>query len=108
MSETTIASHDGRKHTPPPWRFSPSHFEEGPSAVRTLAGWIVCTTASDEDAAFIVRACNSHEALAKALEKIADLARPGQTLGIGSAIDLICDIYNEAADALSLSRGEAS
>ena len=34
------------------------------------------------------------EAAFAALAKIEELARPGQTLGISEAIDLICDIYN--------------
>ena len=38
-------------------------------------------------------------AMEAALAKIEDLARPGQTLGISEAIDLICDIYNVARSA---------
>lgn len=36
-----------------PWWFSPSHIEEGESAVRANDGWIVCTTSSDEHAQLI-------------------------------------------------------
>jgi len=35
-----------------------------------------------------------------ALDRIADLAKPGQELSISEAIDVICDIYNVARDAL--------
>lgn len=38
--------------------------------------------------------------LTNALEEIRRLARPGQTLGISEAIDLICDIYNVADQVL--------
>jgi len=64
------------EHSPLPWRFSPWHLEEGPSAVRTGQGenYIICTTASDEDAAFIVKACNAHAAIAKALDDIEALS----------------------------------
>lgn len=39
------------KHTPTPWKFVPWHVEEGPPAVRSTEGWIVCTTSSDNDVA---------------------------------------------------------
>jgi hypothetical protein len=61
-------------HTPLPWTFSPWHLEEGPSAVRAPAGHIVCTAASDDDAAFIEKACNNHDALVKALKEIVNLS----------------------------------
>lgn len=64
-----------KKHTPTPWKFSPWHIEEGPSAVRAPAGHIVCTTASDADAELIVRAVNAHDDLVKALEKAKEIIR---------------------------------
>ena len=66
--------------TPGPWRFVPAHIEEGESAVRAPEGWIVCTTSSDDDAAFIARAVNAHDDLVAALREIADgcdAYRPG-------------------------------
>lgn len=57
-------------HTPLPWSFVPWHIEEGSPAVRAPAGYLVTTTASDADAAFIVKAVNNHDALVKALERI--------------------------------------
>jgi hypothetical protein len=59
------------EHTPLPWAFSPWHIEEGPSAVRAPAGHLVTTTASDADAAYIVKACNAFPDLVMALEQIA-------------------------------------
>jgi hypothetical protein len=57
-------------HTKLPWRFVPWHIEEDSSAVRSPDGWIVCTTSSDADAAFITRACNNFEELVEALSGI--------------------------------------
>jgi hypothetical protein len=39
-----------------PWKYSPWHIEEGEPAVRSPDGWIICTTSSDENAAFIAEA----------------------------------------------------
>jgi hypothetical protein len=62
------------EHTQTPWRMSPWHIEEGPSAVRTGKDYpedfIICTTASDEDAAFIVKAVNNHDAMIQALDDL--------------------------------------
>jgi len=49
--------------TPGPWRFVPWHIEEGPPAVRCAEGWIVATTASDDDAQFIAAAPDLADAL---------------------------------------------
>ncbi len=53
---------------------------------------------SDSDGDLILMAA-SPDMLA-ALKAIKELAKPGQTLGISEAIDLICDIYNTALKAL--------
>lgn len=39
--------------------------------------------------------------LLEAMNKIADLARPGQKLGISDAIDVLCDIWNVARAAIA-------
>jgi hypothetical protein len=44
------------KPTPGPWKFVPWHIAEGPSEVRAPEGWLVCTTASDDDARLIAAA----------------------------------------------------
>lgn len=49
--------------TPGPWRFVPWHIEEGPPAVRCAEGWIVATTAKDEDARLIADAPVMREAI---------------------------------------------
>lgn len=55
-------------HAPMPWRFIPWHIEEGPAAVRSNAGWIVCATSSDADAACIVHRVNNWDAVVAELE----------------------------------------
>jgi hypothetical protein len=50
-------------YTPGPWRFVPWHIEEGPPAVRCAEGWIVATTAKDEDARLIADAPVMREAI---------------------------------------------
>jgi hypothetical protein len=60
------------RHAELPWKFSPWHIEEGPSAVRCATGYLVCETAGDADAKLIVAAVNSHDALVKALKTIID------------------------------------
>ena len=58
--------------TEKPWKFSPSHIEEGESAVRKDGApldWIICTTASDADAEYIAAACNSIILLLDELER---------------------------------------
>ncbi|MGL5735275.1 MAG: hypothetical protein ACRCYS_10460 [Beijerinckiaceae bacterium] len=59
-----------------PWKFSPSHIEEGPSAVRADDGWIVCTTSSDEHAQLIAAAPEMLAAL-----KVASLWSDGDWVG---------------------------
>lgn len=63
------------EHTPTPWKFVPWHVEEGPSAVRSPAGDIVCTTASDADAQLIEKAVNNHDALVDRVEKLESALR---------------------------------
>lgn len=46
-----------------PWKMSPSHIEEGPSAVRAQGGWLVCTTSSDDDAKAIAACPDLYDAL---------------------------------------------
>lgn len=57
-------------HTPTPWKFVPWHIAEGPSEVRTTqgpgassTGWLICTTAGDDDAEHIVKCVNAHDHL---------------------------------------------
>ena len=74
------------KAAPGPWKFVPWHIEEGPSAVRVSAGWLLCNTSGDNNAAYIAAASpdvilsllseldclrSSNEAMRKALEPFA-------------------------------------
>lgn len=56
------------RHAELPWKHVPWHIEEGPDAVRSRAGYIVCTTAGGADAKLIVRAVNSFDDMLKFIE----------------------------------------
>ena len=91
-------------HAPTPWRFSPWHIEEGPPAVLAPEGWIVCTTSSDGDAAFIVQACNSFDAMRDALkeaERFLDYFAEGRTSFVGAGTPKSCLAQIRAALALA-------
>lgn len=60
-------------------------------------GRVVCRCESKEDAAFIVRACNSHAALVEALEKIVEADERGHVCLFGYA--------QKARAALALAKG---
>lgn len=49
--------------TPGPWKFVPWHIEEGPPAIRCAEGWIVATTAYDDDARLIAASPRLADAL---------------------------------------------
>ncbi len=59
------------EHTPGPWTYAPRHICEGEPEVRAPEGWLICCTASDEDARLIA-AAPDWKARAEAAE--ADLA----------------------------------
>lgn len=80
--------------TPGPWRFVPWHIEEGPPAVRCAEGWIVATTASDDDARFIAAAPRLSDALWSLLVAVGQL---GLTPEQRAAVVAQCD---EASAAL--------
>jgi hypothetical protein len=61
---------EAAKHTPTPWRFVPWHIAGGPSEVRAPEGWLICTTSSDGNAEFIVKAVNAFEANARLIEAL--------------------------------------
>lgn len=65
-------------HTPLPWKLSPWHVEEGPSAARSSCkeNFIICTTASDDDAALIVTAVNERPALLARVAELEAALRP--------------------------------
>ena len=96
------------EHTPTPWRFSPSHVEEGPSAVRTgqtyPEDYIVCTTASDADAELIVKAVNAHDALVETLRLAqgyisydTDIPKADELLNkIGAVLDDVSGLGSDA------------
>jgi hypothetical protein len=87
-------------HTPLPWKFSPWHIEEGPPAVLAPAGHIVCTTAGDDDAAFIVKACNMHEPLVE----IAIVLRQHLSLFCGPDDEIANQIFRIADETIAKAR----
>jgi len=64
----------------PPWRYVPWHIEEGPPAVRAREGWLICTTSSDETAAFIAHASTAAPALADIAEKMLAVCEADEAL----------------------------
>ncbi len=44
------------KHTPGPWSYLPRHICESEPEVRAPDGWLICCTASDDDARLIAAA----------------------------------------------------
>lgn len=98
MSET--------KFTPGPWRYVPWHVEEGPPAVRSSEDWIVCTTASDDDARLIAAAPEMYEAL----ETVAQLLRDhhaDQGAEDGWQNEELRDAWVAARDALAKAEGRS-
>jgi hypothetical protein len=85
-----------------PWRFVPWHIEECLSAVRSQEGWVVCTTSSDDDAAFIVRACNSFDELVSALSRLVNSDMAMREEDEGNVSTDLCFARNVLAKA----RGE--
>lgn len=65
------------------WKYSPSHVEEGPSAVRHKDGWLVCATSSDDYARLIAAAPDMAESLDEAREMLvtARNAYPPDSIG---------------------------
>ena len=95
-------------HSPLPWRCSPPEkgyfptlyipYQLGPEWTNPNGEdiTIVHSQNADADAAFIVRACNSHDALVKALE-----------FAKHNAVDNSETMHTMIDDALKLARGEA-
>lgn len=102
-----------QQHTKTPWRLQhePNYFniqtEEGYAIADTCEyGSVVANRAAN--AAFIVRACNSHDALVEALEEILEHDTPPAKLWSG---DSSCSTYDNprliaAKAALALAKGE--
>lgn len=103
MSQDTHAT-----HTPTPWRYSPWHIEEGEPAVRAPdgeGGWIIATVNSDENAALIVRAVNSHAALIAALRTLIQVEGHGECPVDGLHPD-IAAAWDQARAALALAEAQ--
>jgi len=109
------AAPESEGHTPTPWHtggiFNPGTpdehvtiWSEPPAGCQS--GDEVAQYLTQQDAAFIVRACNSHDALVAALTRVQALSKPGQQLDIHGAIDVICEIWNVASAALSQATDE--
>lgn len=93
------------EHTPLPWAFSPWHIEEGPPAVRAPAGYLVTTTASDADAAYIVKACNAFPDLVKALEAIKQATIDGRVCDDVAWFDEVTTLHDFCDEVISRVKG---
>jgi hypothetical protein len=82
--------------TPLPWKFVPWHVEEGPSAVRAPDGHLICSAASDANAALIVKAVNEYTDAEKALLELC--GNHGFATGHG---DTLADIIREIDGQIS-------
>lgn len=67
---------------------------------RDFAG-IGCCVIPQEKVLEIAVALEGHDALAKALEEIQRLSKPGQTIYLTQAIDILTDIWNGTRKALA-------
>lgn len=97
-------------HTPTPYDYIPAKHESTQIFGRTESGgcWFVASATNNANAAFIVRACNAHDALVKALAEMVQVhLRPsGPSTG-----NIVNDKRREACEqavmsALKLARGE--
>jgi len=91
-----------QKHTPGPWTWNEDFrgLDAPEGAIlefdRYDGMWLTYVDGRKANARLIAAAPD----LLEALKAIKELAKPGQSLGISDAIDLICDIYNVALKAL--------
>lgn len=93
------------KHAPTPWRINGHDICSGPYAVAGVYGTTGADARTSEaNAAFIVRACNAHEALVSALDECERIlyARHADTLSPGGREALRA--VNAARSALTLAR----
>ena len=81
--------------------------------IRSEHGELVGVTTSPDKSYAEVRAklftnaVNEREELIAALEKIVDLSKPGQTIDIHQAIDILADIWDAAHDLLAKAKARA-
>ena len=57
-------------HTPTPWTVNGSFIQSDKKTVANVGDWNTRLDVDEANAAFIVRACNSHAALVAALERL--------------------------------------
>lgn len=92
-----------QKHTPTPYEVSENniHVWSGKTLVAIAVPSVgqIKEGRIGDNAAFIVRACNSHAALVEALEKMVDVAA-----AYGASENL--PVFQIAFDALALAKGE--
>jgi hypothetical protein len=88
------------KHTPTPWKHV--HYDETFFTIETMDGNVQTAEAySEEDAAFIVQACNAHDDLVAALQKVIACLRGTAEIGRRATANMTEQAYNAALAALA-------
>ena len=91
-------------HTPTPWHvgMKPGPFIYGPQGEQVADMTGACTFNGKQDAAFIVRACNSHAQLVAALDRASMVAEYANLLSCCKTIKEATDakLYSKLATAL--------
>jgi hypothetical protein len=103
------------KHTQGPWKIRWSRDGSGDVGItaddlpNVLAECFADIRASGEratdEAAANARLIASAPELLAALESIVDLTKPGQTINLSQATDIICDVWNAARAAIAKTGG---
>lgn len=80
--------------------------------LKDASGWIVAEIRAARDGTFdhagkLLDTLNAAPDLVKAIEEIEALTRPGQTVSLQQATDIICDVWIKARSTLAIAMGEA-
>lgn len=90
---TTDATDPVAEHTPTPWEVRlPARWIVSPAGDAELGNWLVAREVRwEQDAAFIVTACNSYHAMKEALEAFVALSGSGLLIECDAAVSTVLD-----------------
>jgi hypothetical protein len=101
------------EHTPTPWESNFNRIESKDDHGVDNDGWMIAECIGPEqeaNAEFIVRACNAHDALVAACEKIeklrSDLLEGATSMDEGALLTEGADAFDDIEAALKLAKGE--